>query len=167
MIAGFGKCLKGIFVWVQEMIEGCFLKRPHLCANITISEKKYMYKQLQGTALFDAKGSLQASRTRDAWVIVMAASLKNCKLIFYLYQRLFRWKREKNVNCQKKGWRSVFRRKELSDLFSNTSKGFVCVFSKLRLRSLMVKLPSCPTFSHWSNQVFKTSWSTDNNDNFL
>ena len=48
------------------MTEGCFPKRPHLCANITISERNYMYKQLQGTVLFDVKGSLQASRTRDA-----------------------------------------------------------------------------------------------------
>lgn len=134
MIAGFGKCLNSIFVWAQEMIEGCFLKRPHLCANITISEKKYMYKQLQGTALFDAKGSLQASRTRDAWVIVMAASLKKCKLIFYLYQRLFRRKREKNVNCQKKAKKvssegnnylicSVTLQKDLSASFQNF--GFV------------------------------------------
>ena len=122
----------------RKWSKDAFLKDPTSAPTLQFPKKKYMYKQLQGTALFDAKGSLQASRTRDAWVIVMAASLKNCKLIFYLYQRLFRRKREKNVNCQKKGWRSVFRRKELSDLFSNTSKGFVCVFSKLR--SLMVKL---------------------------
>ena len=31
---------KYLIVWAQEMIEGCFPKRPHLCANITIYEKK-------------------------------------------------------------------------------------------------------------------------------
>ena len=37
---GIREVLKKYLCISQEMIEGCFLKRPHLCANITISEKK-------------------------------------------------------------------------------------------------------------------------------
>lgn len=151
------------------MTEGCFPKRPHLCANITNSERNYMYKQLQGTVLFDVKGSLQASRTRDAWVIVRAASLKDCKLMIYLYQRLFRKNREKNVNYQKKKRLkkcfqekknfpicSVTLQKDLSTSFQTAASFSNGETVKLRFK-VKTFLPSCPTFSHWSNQVFKTS----------
>ena len=99
---GIREVLKKISMYEpRKWSKDAFLKDPTSAPTLQFPTKNNILNKFKVLYYLKQKAACKLLEPEmRVWVIVMAASLKDCKLMFYLYQRLFRKKREKNVNCQ-------------------------------------------------------------------